>query len=31
MNASELAQLMTILEIKGVIIRYPGKFFERVS
>jgi DNA processing protein len=29
MKASELAQLMTIMEIKGVVIRYPGKFFER--
>ena len=28
-EASELAQLMTILEIKAIVIRYPGKFFER--
>ena len=28
-DAAELAQLMTIMEIKGVVIRYPGKFFER--
>ncbi|MCP4229706.1 MAG: DNA-protecting protein DprA [bacterium] len=28
-NASELAQLMTVLEIKAIVIRYPGKFFER--
>jgi len=29
MGAAALAQLMTIMEIKGVVIRYPGKFFER--
>jgi DNA processing protein len=28
-EASELAQLMTVLEIKAIVIRYPGKFFER--
>ncbi len=28
-DAAELAQLMTIMEIKGVVIRYPGKLFER--
>jgi len=29
MDAAALAQLMTVMEIKGIVIRYPGKFFER--